>query len=103
MNAPKYNGMNGLTSMQEEVVAVAGYALAMGMKADFDGIMMSALWMPFDHPMLEGNFSMVEDWWNSLDCDRMNAAVNAYDDSIMAQAWTAATDSRLWCPARPSR
>ena len=55
MNAPKYNGMNGLTSMQEEVVAVAGYALAMGMKADFDGIMMSALWMPFDHPMLEGN------------------------------------------------
>lgn len=45
VNAPKYNGMNGLTSMQEEVVAVAGYALAMGMKADFDGSMMSALRM----------------------------------------------------------
>ena len=85
VNAPKYNGMNGLTSMQEEVVAVAGYALAMGMTADFDAIMMSDLWMPFDHPALEGNFSMVEGWWNSLDCDRMNAAVNAYDDSIMAE------------------
>ena len=85
VNAPKYNGMNGLTSAQEEVVAVAGYALARGMAADFDAIMMSELWMPFAHPALEGNFSMVEGWWNSLDCDRMNGAVNAYDDSIMAE------------------
>ena len=89
VNAPKFNGMNGLSSMQEEVVAVAGYALAMGMTADFDTIMMSDLWMPFEHPALEGNFSMVEGWWNSLDCPRMNGAVNAYDDSIMASGMSA--------------
>lgn len=39
--------MNTLTMAQEEVVAIAGYALAMGMTATFDEIMMSDLWMPF--------------------------------------------------------
>ena len=84
VNAPKFNGMNGLTSMGEEVVAAAGYVLATGMTADFDAIMMSDLWMPFEHPALDGNFSMVAEWWNHLDCDGMNAAVNAYDPDIMA-------------------
>ena len=90
VNAPKFNGMNGLTTMQEDVVAVAGYALATGMKADIAEIMRSDLWMPFEHTaMPEGNFSMVGGWWNSLDCDRMNGAVNAYDDSIMASGMSA--------------
>ena len=47
MYAPKANEMNTLTMAQEEVVAIAGYALAMGMTATFDEIMMSDLWMPF--------------------------------------------------------
>ena len=84
VNAPKYNEMNGLSSMQEDVVAVVGYALARGMTADVDMVLSSDLWMPFAHPALEGNFSMVEGWWNSLDCDRMNTAVNEYDPGIMA-------------------
>ena len=84
VNSPKDNGMNRLSAAQEEVVAIAGYALAMGMTAEFDQIMMSALWQPFDLPALEGNFSMVEGWWNGLDCPRMNAAVNEYDPGLMA-------------------
>ena len=84
VNAPKYNGMNGLSSMQEETVAAVGYVLATGMSAGFDQIMMSDLWQPFDLPALEGNFSTVEGWWNGLDCPRMNAAVNEYDPNIMA-------------------
>jgi len=39
--------MNTLTMAQEEVVAIAGYALAMGMTATFAEIMMSDLWVPF--------------------------------------------------------
>ena len=31
------------------------------------------------------SFNMVEGWWNSLDCPRMNAAVNEYDPDIMAE------------------
>ena len=31
------------------------------------------------------SFNMVEGWWNSLDCPRMNAAVNEYDRSIGAE------------------
>ena len=85
VNSPKDDGMNRLSAGQEEVVAVAGYALAMGMTAEFDYIMMSDLWQPFALPALEGNFSMVEGWWNSLDCPRMNAAVNEYDSGLMAE------------------
>ena len=84
VNAPKDNGMNRLSAAQEEVVAIAGYALARGMTEEFDQIMMSDLWQPFDLPALDGNFSMVEGWWNGLDCPRMNAAVNEYDPGIMA-------------------
>lgn len=47
MNAPKANEMNTLTMEQEEVVAIAGYALATGMTATFEEIRMSDLWMPF--------------------------------------------------------
>ena len=47
MNAPKANEMNTLTEEQEEVVAIAGYALAMGMVATFEEIKASDLWMPF--------------------------------------------------------
>ena len=85
VNAPKYDGMNGLDSPHEEVVAIAGYALATGMTAEFDHIMMSDLWDPFPLPELEGNFSMVGGWWDSLDCPRMNAAVKEYDPDIMAR------------------
>ncbi|MCY4507639.1 MAG: hypothetical protein OXG35_11870, partial [Acidobacteria bacterium] len=84
LNAPKANEMNTLTVEQEEVVAIAGYALAMGMTTTFEDIKASDLWQPFPPPPLEGNFSMVEGWWNSLDCPRMNAAVNEYDPGIMA-------------------
>ena len=47
VNAPKANEMNTLTEEQEEVVAIAGYALATGMNATFDEIKMSDLWQPF--------------------------------------------------------
>ena len=47
MYAPKANEMNTLTYEQEEVVAIAGYALATGMTATFEMIKMSDLWMPF--------------------------------------------------------
>ncbi|MCY4633689.1 MAG: hypothetical protein OXG04_04130 [Acidobacteria bacterium] len=47
MYAPKANEMNTLSMEQEEVVAIVGYALAMGMTATFDEIKMSDLWMPF--------------------------------------------------------
>ena len=47
MYAPKANEMNTLSMAQEEVVAIAGYALAMGVTATFDEIKMSALWRPF--------------------------------------------------------
>lgn len=30
------------------------------------------------------SFDQVEAWWNSLDCPEMNAAMNAYDSTIMA-------------------
>lgn len=47
VNAPKANDMNTLSAAQEEVVAIAGYALATGMTATFAEIRMSDLWMPF--------------------------------------------------------
>ena len=47
VNAPKANEMNTLTVEQEEVVAIAGYALATGMIATFDEIKASDLWQPF--------------------------------------------------------
>ena len=47
MYAPKANEMNTLTMEQEEVVAIAGYALAMGVTATFETIKMSDLWVPF--------------------------------------------------------
>ena len=47
MHAPKANEMNTLSMEQEKVVAIVGYALAMGMTATFDEIKMSDLWMPF--------------------------------------------------------
>ena len=85
VNSPKDNGMNRLSSAQEEVVAIVGYAMARGMTAEFDHIMMSDLWDPFPLPELEGNFSMAAGWWDSLaECDRWNAAVNEYRPDIMA-------------------
>ncbi|MCY4509870.1 MAG: hypothetical protein OXG35_23340, partial [Acidobacteria bacterium] len=50
------------------VAAVAVFGLV-----SFGGVAEAA---PFDH---------VEGWWNSLDCPRMNAAVNEYDSTIMAE------------------
>ena len=47
VNAPKANEMNTLTEDQEEVVAIAGYALARGRTATFDEIKASDLWQPF--------------------------------------------------------
>ena len=54
MNAPKARfdpkaagNLNNLTEEQEEVVAIAGYALATGMVATFEEIKASDLWMPF--------------------------------------------------------
>ena len=47
VNAPKANATNTLSEAQEEVVAIAGYALAMGRTATFTEIKTSALWQPF--------------------------------------------------------
>ena len=47
VNAPKANEMNTISEEQEEVVAIAGYALAKGRTATFDEIKASDLWQPF--------------------------------------------------------
>lgn len=47
VDAPKFNEMDTLAEEQEEVVAIAGHALATGRTATSEEIEASDLWSPF--------------------------------------------------------